>query len=84
MALCQEFVDIMRSTKAKKGAVIIKVGLEKAYDHMEWGFLAQTLEDAGVLGKLSSIIMQLNSKGSCCLLWKGDATDLIKHSKGLC
>lgn len=69
--------------KARKGAVVTKVDLEKAYNHLEWSFIAHTLEDSGMPGKICDVIMQLILKGSCCLLWNGDATNIIKPRRGL-
>lgn len=83
MAIYQEFVHTMRYTKAKKGAIVIKMDLEKAYDRLEWGFIVQTLEDAWVPDKLSAVIMQLISKEPRRLFWNGDATDTIKPSRDL-
>src|SRR4051812_33057995 len=79
--LCQEFVHSLTSTKAKKGAVVIKLDIEKAYGHMDWGFIRQTLEDAKILGNLSYAIMKLISRGSCMLLWNGKTTNMIKPSR---
>lgn len=33
--LCQEFLHSLIFTKAKRGAVVIRVNLEKPYEHME-------------------------------------------------
>lgn len=73
----------MRFTKARRGAAIIKVVLDKAYDRMEWGFVDQTLEDAGLPVKLRDVIMQSISHGSCRLIWNGETTEIIKPSRGL-
>lgn len=83
VVILQEFVHSLRFTKAKKGAAIIKVGLEKAYDQMEWAFVEQTLEDAGMLGKIVYVIMKLLSCGSCYLICNEEATDGFKPSRGL-
>lgn len=82
--ICQEFVHPMRYIKAKKGAIVIKVDLEKAYDRVEWGFVEHILMDTGVPGKLLNVIMKLVSSGSCRLVWNDDAIDSIKPSRGLC
>lgn len=42
---------------------------------MEWAFVEWTLEDAGMLGKIVNVIMQLLSCGSCHLIRKGEAID---------
>lgn len=81
--ICQEMIHSMRFTKAKKGAVILKVDLKKAYDRLEWSFIEDTLVDAGMPNKLVDIIMRLVSGGSCKLLWNGEITDEIKISRGL-
>lgn len=80
----QEFVHSMRLTKARKGAALIKVDLDKAYDRMERRFVEDTLEDAGLPCQLRDVIMQNISCGSCHLLWNGELTDIIKPSRGLC
>lgn len=81
--ICQEFVHLMRFTKARRGATIIKVDLDKAYDRMEWSFLDQTVEDAGLPVQLIDVIMQSLSRGSCRLIWNGETTDMIKPNRGL-
>lgn len=73
----------MRFTKARKGAVVLKVDLDKAYDRIEWGFVEKTLEDARLPRKLVYVIMQIISSGSCRLIWNWEATDSIKPSRGL-
>lgn len=81
--ICQEYIHSLWFTKAKKGDVIIKIDLEKAYDIMEWAFVEETLVDAGVPSKIVYAIMQLLAKGSCRLIWNGEATDSFKPSRGL-
>lgn len=83
VVICQVVVHTMKRTKSRKGMVVLKVDLEKAYDQLEWGFVGQTLEDAGEPGELSNVILKLISSGSCRLAWNSDATDSIKPSKGL-
>lgn len=81
--VCQELIHSSRYTKARKGAAIVKVDLEKAYDRIEWSFVKQTLEDAGAPSKLTGIIMDLVSSSSCRLIWNGELTDEITPSRGL-
>lgn len=44
--LCQKFVHSMRFMKLRKGSVVIKLDLEKAYDILEWDFINETMRDA--------------------------------------
>lgn len=81
--LCQEFVHSMRFTKARKGAALINLDLEKAFDQLEWGFIEETLQDAGLPDSLASVIMKLVSSGSYRMLWNGETTDDIRPSRGL-
>lgn len=80
VVLCHEFVHHMRITKARRGSVMLKLDLEKAYDIIEWDFLEVTLIDAGLLRGLVLVIMRLVSAGSCRLVWNGECTDAIKPS----
>lgn len=66
--ICQEYAHSFRSTKSRRGAVIIKVDLEKAYDRMEWAFIEHTLVDTGLPSKIIKVIMQLLALGSCRLI----------------
>lgn len=77
VVIYQEFVHTMRYTKARKAASVVKVDLEKAFNRLEWSFIAETLEDAEMPSKIYDVIMQVISKVSCSLLWNGDATNII-------
>lgn len=47
LILVQELLHTMRKTKSQKGAIDIKIDLEKAYDRIEWGFLRTILQEMG-------------------------------------
>lgn len=82
VVLCQEMVHYMRYTKAKRGAAIIKVDLEKTYDCLEWTFIESTLENARMPKKIIDVIMCMILGGSYKLLWNGELTDEIRPSRG--
>lgn len=63
--------------------MMIKLDLEKAYNRMEWGFLRDTLYDAGLPDNLLHIIMDCIKGGSYKLLWNGEVTDQIFPTRGL-
>lgn len=48
--VCQEMVHTLRKKKGKLGGMILKIDLEKAYDRLEWPFIADTLTDVGLPG----------------------------------
>lgn len=81
--LCQDFVHSFRSTKARRGAMILKVDLEKAYNCLEWPLIEESLLDAGLPIELVGVIMWMISSGSCKLMWNGNATDVIRPSREL-
>lgn len=80
--ICQEIIHSLRHMKAKRGAVILKVDLENAYDFLEWSFIESTVKDARLPCNLIEVTMRLTSGGSCKLLWNGELTDEIKLSRG--
>lgn len=57
--ICQELIRSLRYTKARRGGMIVKLDMEKAYDRMEWSFVKETLRDAGLPPKLVSVIISL-------------------------
>lgn len=83
MILCQEIVHSLRSTKARRGGMVIKIDMEKAYDRISWDFLEETLRDAAIPEHLISVIMHITSTSKCRLLWNGEATDYIQPTRGL-
>lgn len=69
--------------KGKKGLMVIKLDLDKAYDKLKWDFMMDTLDDAGLPQSHSHLIMNCIRRGSCKLLWNGEVTDPIIPTRGL-
>ncbi|GLT60498.1 hypothetical protein SLA2020_332620 [Shorea laevis] len=55
--LTQEAVHSMRRKKGKKGALIFKIDLHKAFDSVDWHFLHSILVDFNIPGPLIRLIM---------------------------
>lgn len=81
--LCQEFIHSLHHNKSRKGGIIIKLDLEKAYDSIEWQFIEEILKDAAIPTKIASVIMRMITSGSCRPIWDGEAANNIKPSRGL-
>lgn len=47
IVVVQEVIHKVQTYKGKKGLMIIKIDLKKAYDHLEWSFLHKALEAWG-------------------------------------
>lgn len=62
---------------------MIKLDLTKAYDHLEWGFIQDTLVGLGLLSHLIRVIMVCISTSSFMLIWNGETTEKFKPSRGL-
>lgn len=63
--------------------MILKLDMEKAYDRLEWGFLAETLRDARLLDCLIRVVKSLIRQSHCKLLWNGELMDTIRSTRGL-
>lgn len=57
MVIVQEIIHSMKRKTGKKGAVAIKVDLEKAYDWDSWDFLEKILGAVGFEKKIVDLIM---------------------------
>jgi len=55
--ILQEIIYHMNKKKKKKGDMVFKLDLEKAYDKVDWGFLKQTLFMFGFPTSIISLIM---------------------------
>lgn len=54
------YQEVVRSTsqrKGRKGLMAIKVDLEKANDRLQWGFILETLNLAGIPNYLTELII---------------------------
>lgn len=79
----QEIVYAMKMSKKKKGEVAYKIGLEKAYDHVDWDFLRGTLSEFGFPGPITNLIMSCVTKSSLSLLWNGKRLPSFSPTRGL-
>ncbi|CAL1412481.1 unnamed protein product [Linum trigynum] len=53
----QEILHSFRKKKGKKGGMIFKIDLEKAYDSLRWDFLRDTLKEVGLPSSWINFIM---------------------------
>lgn len=83
IVICQELVHTLGYTKAKKGGMILKIDLEKAYDLMSWSFVEEILKDPAFPIKVVEVIMNMLRQSSSRLLWNGEMTEQISHTRGL-
>lgn len=81
--MVQEAVHSMRRKKGRKGWMLLKLDLEKAYDRIRWDFLEDTLKAAGLPENWIKWIMQCVTEPVMTLLWNGEKTEPFKPSRGL-
>jgi hypothetical protein len=79
----QEMIHHLRKKKSKKGDLILKLDLEKAYDRLDWRFLRQTLNCFAFPEPIISLIMHGISSSSISLLWNGSRTESFTPKRGL-
>ena len=65
----------MKNMKGKKGFMVIKVDLEKAYNRLDWEFLCDTLEDVILDSNLIELIWHCISSPLMRIRWNERDTD---------
>ena len=70
--MAQEIVHSMRKMKGRKGMMVVKVDLEKAYDRLQWDFISDTLSEVKLPSNLVTLIIIEST--SINVLWNGNAT----------
>jgi hypothetical protein len=70
----QEVLHFMRKSKRKKGDMVFKLDLDKAYDRVDWRFLRETLEKFNFPSGIISLIMFSITSSSNTILWNGSKT----------
>ena len=83
IVITQEVIHTLMKTKSKKGGMILKIDLEKAYDKISWDFLKQTLVDFNFSNKWIKLIMHCVSTSNVKVLVNGEPCDNIKPGRGL-
>ena len=63
--------------------IVFKIDFEKAYDHVDWGFLDHVLQRKGFSQKWRSWIRGRLSSSSFAILVNGNAKGWVKASRGL-
>lgn len=58
IVIVQETIHSMRHKQGKKGWMLLKLDLEKAYDRIRWDFLEDTLQAAGLSDRWVRWIIQ--------------------------
>lgn len=61
----------------------LKLDLEKAYDHLEWPFIKESLEFSHVLPNLITLIMNIISSTCFHIKWNGAPLPEVIQSRGV-
>ena len=81
--IVQEIIHTMVRKSRPKGHVALKLDLEKAYDHLEWSFIKETLEFFQIPHKLINLIMNMISSTCINIMWNGTPLSTIIPSRGI-
>ncbi|CAL1402684.1 unnamed protein product [Linum trigynum] len=81
--ILQETVHSMSRKTGKKGTMLLKIDLAKAYDRIDWKFLEETLMAARFPSSCIRLIMACVTTTSFQVLWSGGQTDSFTPTRGL-
>ncbi|CAL1358712.1 unnamed protein product [Linum trigynum] len=79
----QEVLHSLRKRKGKKGGLILKIDLEKAYDMLRWDFLCDTLMEVGLPSSWIRCIMYCVEQNKMCILWNDTLSSPIIPTRGV-
>ncbi|CAL1360326.1 unnamed protein product [Linum trigynum] len=79
----QEVLHSFRKKRGKKGGLVFKIDLEKAYDRLRWDFLRDTLKEVGLPSSWISCIMYCVEQNRMRVLWNGELSQPICPSRGV-
>lgn len=81
--IIQEVVHSMSNMTGRKGMMIIKLDLEKAYDRMDWSFIEDSLSLLSIPPHLIAIIKACLASLSLSINWHGRASENFTPSCGI-
>ncbi|CAL1380641.1 unnamed protein product [Linum trigynum] len=83
IVVVQEVVHSLRKRKGRKGGMVVKIDLEKAYDRLRWDFLRDTLIEVGLPSSWIRCIMYCVQQNRMRILWNGELLEAITPSRGV-
>lgn len=83
VVIIQEVLYDMRCKKGKRGTMMTKLDLEKAYDSLKWNFIRDTLIDVGLSPSFVGIIMRCVSSPSMNVMWNGVRTKTFTPTRDI-
>lgn len=81
--ITQEIVHSIRRSKARKGGMMFKLDIEKAYDRVNWELLMETLEIFGFSFGIRKLIKTCVTTSTLAVLWNDERTKELCLSRGL-
>lgn len=73
----------MKRRQGKKGYMVLKIDLEKAYNRLSWDFIDDTLREVGFNQDWVRNVMESVTTARLAVLWNGDKLDWIEPSRGI-
>ncbi|CAL1400518.1 unnamed protein product [Linum trigynum] len=80
--ILQEVLHSLRRKQGKKGGLVIKIDLEKAYDRLRWEFIQDSLKEVGLPSSWISRIMFCVQHNRIQINWNGQLTDAFTPTRG--
>lgn len=82
--VAQELLHKMRNVSGDKGFMAIKLDLEKAYDHLSWNFIVDSLQDLRLSNHFMNLIWHCIFSVTMDILWNGEGTCDFSPTRGIC
>lgn len=73
----------MRKWRSRKGILIVKLDIKKAYDRLNWDFILDTLCNIGLPDFLVSFMMKCVMSSSMRVMSNGEMTDKFLPANGI-
>lgn len=83
IVLVQEVIHSLKNRKGRKGGLLAKIDLEKAYDRVDLKFLERVLLEVGFSRSLIDLIMYCISSANLSVLWNGHILPAFKPTRGM-
>lgn len=81
--ITQEIVHTMMNLKGKKGSMVLKLDIHKAFDTLSWDFLRATLVDFNLPTYIVNLLMFCVSHMDISILWNGECLPSFTPGQGL-